>query len=91
MSRQFVLQIKKITYFCGRAINGLCSLRYFFFLILVKAVVTQAKELRLCRDDFELLKVIGKGAFGEVAVVRMRGVGEVCVFFLMQFCIPMFH
>ncbi|KAK6053692.1 protein kinase domain protein, partial [Cooperia oncophora] len=43
----------------------------------VKPVVTQAKELRLCRDDFELLKVIGKGAFGEVAVVRMRGVGEI--------------
>uniref|UniRef100_A0A158PAC2 non-specific serine/threonine protein kinase n=1 Tax=Angiostrongylus cantonensis TaxID=6313 RepID=A0A158PAC2_ANGCA len=47
------------------------------FVESVKAVVTQAKELRLCRDDFELLKVIGKGAFGEVAVVRMRGVGEI--------------
>ncbi|KJH48548.1 kinase domain protein [Dictyocaulus viviparus] len=47
------------------------------FVESVKSVVTQAKELRLCRDDFELLKVIGKGAFGEVAVVRMRGVGEI--------------
>ncbi|CAJ0591780.1 unnamed protein product [Cylicocyclus nassatus] len=47
------------------------------FVESVKTVVTQAKELRLCRDDFELLKVIGKGAFGEVAVVRMRGVGEI--------------
>ncbi|VDO34630.1 unnamed protein product [Haemonchus placei] len=47
------------------------------FVESVKPVVTQAKELRLCRDDFELLKVIGKGAFGEVAVVRMRGVGEI--------------
>ncbi|CAD6193685.1 unnamed protein product [Caenorhabditis auriculariae] len=43
----------------------------------VKGVVSKAKALRLCRDDFEVLKVIGKGAFGEVAVVRMKGVGEI--------------
>lgn len=38
----------------------------------VKPVVTKAKALRLQKEDFELLKVIGRGAFGEVAVVRMR-------------------
>uniref|UniRef100_A0A3B3SX65 non-specific serine/threonine protein kinase n=1 Tax=Paramormyrops kingsleyae TaxID=1676925 RepID=A0A3B3SX65_9TELE len=30
------------------------------------------KEMRLRRDDFEMLKVIGRGAFGEVAVVKMK-------------------
>lgn len=39
--------------------------------------VTQVKELRLQRDDFEILKVIGRGAFGEVSLglgwVRRRG------------------
>ncbi|EGT32291.1 hypothetical protein CAEBREN_31869, partial [Caenorhabditis brenneri] len=47
------------------------------FVESVKTVIGKAKKLRLCRDDFEVLKVIGKGAFGEVAVVRMRGVGEI--------------
>lgn len=47
------------------------------FVESVKTVIGKAKKLRLCRDDFEVLKVIGKGAFGEVAVVRMRGIGEI--------------
>ncbi|PAV78180.1 hypothetical protein WR25_25716 isoform C [Diploscapter pachys] len=47
------------------------------FVESAKSVVAKAKALRLCRDDFEVLKVIGKGAFGEVAVVRMRTVGKV--------------
>uniref|UniRef100_A0A8C0J9G4 non-specific serine/threonine protein kinase n=1 Tax=Chelonoidis abingdonii TaxID=106734 RepID=A0A8C0J9G4_CHEAB len=34
--------------------------------------VTKVKEMCLRREDFELLKVIGRGAFGEVAVVRLR-------------------
>ncbi|KAJ6656916.1 hypothetical protein lerEdw1_002917 [Lerista edwardsae] len=34
--------------------------------------VAKAKQLRLRREDFEILKVIGRGAFGEVAVVRMK-------------------
>ncbi|VDK67278.1 unnamed protein product [Onchocerca ochengi] len=42
------------------------------FVEYVKPVVVKAKALRLCREDFEVLKVIGRGAFGEVAVVRMR-------------------
>ena len=31
-----------------------------------KPVVENVKELRLHRDDFETLKIIGRGAFGEV-------------------------
>lgn len=39
-------------------------------LSTVKPVATALKRLRLARDDFELVKVIGRGAFGEVCVVR---------------------
>ncbi|RXN15350.1 serine threonine- kinase MRCK beta [Labeo rohita] len=38
----------------------------------VKPFTTTVKEMRLHRDDFEMLKVIGRGAFGEVAVVKMK-------------------
>jgi hypothetical protein len=37
-----------------------------------KAIVERLKELRLSKNDFEILKVIGRGAFGEVAFVRMK-------------------
>ncbi|KAL7992691.1 hypothetical protein Chor_016947 [Crotalus horridus] len=30
------------------------------------------KEMQLHRDDFEIIKVIGRGAFGEVAVVKLK-------------------
>ncbi|XP_030200479.1 serine/threonine-protein kinase MRCK beta isoform X1 [Gadus morhua] len=42
------------------------------FLDWVKPFTTTVKEMRLHRDDFEMLKVIGRGAFGEVAVVKMK-------------------
>ncbi|XP_056151078.1 serine/threonine-protein kinase MRCK beta isoform X1 [Lampris incognitus] len=42
------------------------------FLEWVKPFTTAVKEMRLHRDDFEMLKVIGRGAFGEVAVVKMK-------------------
>lgn len=35
------------------------------------------KRLRLTRDDFEVLKVIGRGAFGEVCVVRMIATDQI--------------
>uniref|UniRef100_A0A8C4VYC6 non-specific serine/threonine protein kinase n=1 Tax=Gopherus evgoodei TaxID=1825980 RepID=A0A8C4VYC6_9SAUR len=42
------------------------------FLEWATPFVTKVKEMCLRREDFELLKVIGRGAFGEVAVVRLR-------------------
>ncbi|XP_034382898.1 serine/threonine-protein kinase MRCK beta isoform X2 [Cyclopterus lumpus] len=42
------------------------------FLDWVKPFTTTVKDMRLHRDDFEMLKVIGRGAFGEVAVVKMK-------------------
>ncbi|XP_034436458.1 serine/threonine-protein kinase MRCK beta isoform X3 [Hippoglossus hippoglossus] len=42
------------------------------FLEWVRPFTTTVKDMRLHRDDFEMLKVIGRGAFGEVAVVKMK-------------------
>ena len=44
----------------------------FFCISAVKPVVTRVKNLRLSREDFEIIKVIGRGAFGEVCVVKLR-------------------
>lgn len=45
--------------------------------VLAKPVASCVKSLRLTRDDFELVKVIGRGAFGEVCVVKMKKTDKV--------------
>ncbi|XP_047243925.1 serine/threonine-protein kinase MRCK beta isoform X2 [Girardinichthys multiradiatus] len=47
------------------------------FLNWVKPFTSRVKDMRLKRDDFEMLKVIGRGAFGEVAVVKMKNTERV--------------
>ncbi|XP_068849431.1 myotonin-protein kinase isoform X3 [Capricornis sumatraensis] len=47
------------------------------FLEWVEPIASRLKEVRLQRDDFEILKVIGRGAFSEVAVVKMKQTGQV--------------
>lgn len=47
------------------------------FIELFKPIVQLIKQLRLTRDDFEVLKVIGRGAFGEVCVVRMTTTNQI--------------
>ncbi|XP_014979614.1 myotonin-protein kinase isoform X31 [Macaca mulatta] len=47
------------------------------FLQWAEPIVVRLKEVRLHRDDFEILKVIGRGAFSEVAVVKMKQTGQV--------------
>ncbi|XP_022905232.1 serine/threonine-protein kinase Genghis Khan isoform X2 [Onthophagus taurus] len=47
------------------------------FIEFVKPVATCIKSLRLIREDFDIIKVIGRGAFGEVCVVKMRGSDKV--------------
>uniref|UniRef100_A0A8D0WQ57 Serine/threonine-protein kinase MRCK beta n=1 Tax=Sus scrofa TaxID=9823 RepID=A0A8D0WQ57_PIG len=42
------------------------------FLEWAKPFTQLVKEMQLHREDFEIIKVIGRGAFGEVAVVRMK-------------------
>uniref|UniRef100_A0A914HAA0 non-specific serine/threonine protein kinase n=1 Tax=Globodera rostochiensis TaxID=31243 RepID=A0A914HAA0_GLORO len=47
------------------------------FVEYAKPIVARVKALRLCRDDFEVLKVIGRGSFGEVAVVRLANTDKI--------------
>ena len=42
------------------------------FLEWARPFTKLVKEMQLHRDDFEIIKVIGRGAFGEVAVVKMK-------------------
>ncbi|XP_048579226.1 serine/threonine-protein kinase MRCK alpha isoform X3 [Nematostella vectensis] len=42
------------------------------FIENVKPVATKIKQFRLHREDFEPICLIGKGAFGEVTVVRQK-------------------
>lgn len=37
-----------------------------FFLSSAKPFTSKVKQMRLHKEDFEILKVIGRGAFGEV-------------------------
>ncbi|KAM4018443.1 serine/threonine-protein kinase MRCK gamma isoform 2-T2 [Anomaloglossus baeobatrachus] len=47
------------------------------FLAWAEPFASKVKQMRLKREDFEILKVIGRGAFGEVAVVKMKGSGKI--------------
>lgn len=38
--------------------------------ISAKPFTSKVKQMRLHREDFEILKVIGRGAFGEVRIYR---------------------
>ncbi|KAG8443852.1 hypothetical protein GDO86_009153 [Hymenochirus boettgeri] len=42
-----------------------------------KPFATKLKQMRLHKEDFEILKVIGRGAFGEVAVVKLKNTEKV--------------
>jgi serine/threonine-protein kinase MRCK len=48
------------------------------FVEFARPVVDAIKACRLQRDDFETLKVIGRGAFGEVIVVKRKATQAVC-------------
>ncbi|XP_077567517.1 serine/threonine-protein kinase MRCK alpha isoform X2 [Stigmatopora nigra] len=47
------------------------------FLDWAKPFTSKVKQMRLRKEDFEILKVIGRGAFGEVAVVKVRNTDKV--------------
>uniref|UniRef100_A0A8C7ID88 non-specific serine/threonine protein kinase n=1 Tax=Oncorhynchus kisutch TaxID=8019 RepID=A0A8C7ID88_ONCKI len=47
------------------------------FLDWAKPFTSMVKQLRLHKEDFEILKVIGRGAFGEVAVVKVKNADKV--------------
>ncbi|XP_026076381.1 myotonin-protein kinase isoform X5 [Carassius auratus] len=47
------------------------------FLQWAEPLVRQVKKTRISREDFEILKVIGRGTFSEVALARMRNTQQV--------------
>ncbi|XP_069371289.1 serine/threonine-protein kinase MRCK alpha isoform X1 [Paralichthys olivaceus] len=47
------------------------------FLDWAKSFTSKVKQMRLHKEDFEILKVIGRGAFGEVAVVKVKNTDKV--------------
>ncbi|XP_077075936.1 serine/threonine-protein kinase MRCK alpha isoform X3 [Siphateles boraxobius] len=47
------------------------------FLDWAKPFTSKVKQMRLRKEDFEILKVIGRGAFGEVAVVKVKNTDKV--------------
>ncbi|XP_056451334.1 myotonin-protein kinase [Gadus chalcogrammus] len=47
------------------------------FLAWADPLVRQVKKTRIKREDFHILKVIGRGTFSEVAVARMRSTQQV--------------
>lgn len=47
------------------------------FLQWAEPLVQQVKKTRIKREDFHILKVIGRGTFSEVAVARMRSTQQV--------------
>ncbi|KAI5618978.1 serine/threonine-protein kinase MRCK alpha [Silurus asotus] len=47
------------------------------FLEWAKPFASKVKQMRLHKEDFEILKVIGRGAFGEVAVVKVKNSDKV--------------
>lgn len=63
-------------HYCFYFIKETCPYHHNIFL-LAKPVASSIKSLRLTREDFEIIKVIGRGAFGEVCVVKMRGSDKV--------------
>ncbi|KAJ7410153.1 CDC42 binding protein kinase alpha [Pitangus sulphuratus] len=50
------------------------SLQHWSF---TKPFTSKVKQMRLHKEDFEILKVIGRGAFGEVAVVKLKNADKV--------------
>ncbi|KAM9456271.1 myotonin-protein kinase isoform 2-T2 [Clarias gariepinus] len=51
--------------------------RYVRCFLQWEPLVRQVKKTRIKRDDFNILKVIGRGTFSEVAVARMRKTQQV--------------
>ncbi|KAK0411610.1 hypothetical protein QR680_005743 [Steinernema hermaphroditum] len=47
------------------------------FIEYYKPFIQKVKNLRLQRNDFEVVRVIGRGAFGQVALVKMRSTENV--------------
>ncbi|CAF3715488.1 unnamed protein product [Rotaria socialis] len=47
------------------------------FIEYAKSFISRVKRCRFNRNDFETIKIIGRGAFGEVAVVKLKNTDRV--------------
>ena len=47
------------------------------FVDFAKPIVNRIKDLRLHRADFDTIRIIGRGSFGEVAVVKLKNTEKV--------------
>jgi hypothetical protein len=61
----------------SRKLDDIEKKKHFFFPIQVKPIVNKIRDLRLKKNDFDIIKVIGRGAFGEVAFVRMKNTDNI--------------
>lgn len=48
-----------------------------YSIVLVHASTRDIRDKRVNFDDFEAIKIIGRGAFGTVDLVRRKGTGQV--------------
>ncbi|XP_069911744.1 serine/threonine-protein kinase MRCK alpha isoform X18 [Oryctolagus cuniculus] len=62
---------------CRKKRTYLALLSFSSLSLLAKPFTSKVKQMRLHREDFEILKVIGRGAFGEVAVVKLKNADKV--------------
>lgn len=55
-------------------LSRLQQLSFFLFFLLTlfadEKVIEQTRDLQMKSEDFEKVKIIGRGAFGEVQLVR---------------------
>ena len=72
--------------FCAHAIDSSNRIQYVTLYLCTssaKPVVDRIRGLRLSMDDFEVLEVIGRGAFGEV---KVSGCGKCLRILLCDHC-----
>lgn len=53
---------------------------FYVCLSLDKDTISKIRELRMKAEDYEVVKVIGRGAFGEVQLVSVSYIFHVLVF-----------
>ena len=77
MSYETLLDVVELLYLELSASNLRRERQVADFLDWAKPFLTRFQELRIRKSDFETLKVIGRGAFGEVGLVREKGTGTI--------------
>jgi hypothetical protein len=69
---------KNFDSFYGKCKNEkVCGDLILVFIILVHTSTREIRDKRVNFDDFETIKIIGRGAFGTVDLVRRKATGQV--------------